>query len=83
MNRPCIDPLDPDCPSESPNYYSGCEGLQFLKDDLAINGRTLDEALQTYKHSSDSNIKQTSETSVFDIFGAFCKTINICLICIF
>lgn len=73
MNRPCIDPLDPNCPLESPNYYSGCEALQFLKDDLAINGRTLDEALKTYERSSDLISNQTLEITVFDIFGAFCK----------
>ncbi|KAF8360928.1 ptc-3 [Pristionchus pacificus] len=27
LERPCIDPLDPECPSLSPNYFNRCEAL--------------------------------------------------------
>lgn len=25
LDRPCIDPLDPECPRDAPNYFETCE----------------------------------------------------------
>lgn len=28
LDRPCIDPLDPDCPPTAPNYFDRCKALE-------------------------------------------------------
>uniref|UniRef100_A0A1I8B8P9 SSD domain-containing protein n=1 Tax=Meloidogyne hapla TaxID=6305 RepID=A0A1I8B8P9_MELHA len=32
QDRPCIDPLDPDCPSSAPNYFDRCQAYSKFKE---------------------------------------------------
>uniref|UniRef100_A0A915DJ56 SSD domain-containing protein n=1 Tax=Ditylenchus dipsaci TaxID=166011 RepID=A0A915DJ56_9BILA len=76
MDRPCLDPLDPDCPSTSPNYYHGaCTNLQIFKRHMAAEGRNSSALLAKYM-DEDKLVEQDSGTSVFDIFGAFLSGSN-------
>lgn len=69
LNRPCIDPLDPTCPKNSPNYYNSCPGIERLETHLASQNKTLDTVLSV-------ETEKKSDTSFIDIFGAFCKLIT-------
>lgn len=66
LNRPCIDPLDPKCPTKSPNYYDACPGLQRLEEHFKRQNKTLESVLETERET------KKEETSFLDIFGAFC-----------
>ncbi|KAI1727569.1 patched family domain-containing protein [Ditylenchus destructor] len=70
LDRPCLNPLDPECPEMSPNYYHACDALEFFKKDLDIKGKNLSVVLSPYMDPSDLK-SEAKETSVFDIFGAF------------
>lgn len=67
LNRPCIDPLDPDCPKDSPNYYDACLGMKRLEEHLLKENKTLDSVLEAEKS------QKKEETSFLDIFSAFSK----------
>lgn len=32
QDRPCIDPLDPDCPNSAPNYFDRCQAYAKFKE---------------------------------------------------
>lgn len=66
LNRPCIDPLDPTCPKDSPNYYETCHAIQHLEAHLTKKNKTLDSVLVAEE-------EKKLQTSYLDIFGAFCK----------
>jgi hypothetical protein len=67
LDRPCIDPLDPECPSTAPNYFNRCKALKkFMtwNDALPDNERfTLTEEVE----SKGSNQPQLDLIS--DILG--------------
>ncbi|VDP51202.1 unnamed protein product [Heligmosomoides polygyrus] len=42
LDRPCMNPLDPECPKMSPNYYDVCPTLGRFRDYAARNNITLE-----------------------------------------
>ncbi|KAH7680192.1 CRE-PTC-1 protein, partial [Aphelenchoides avenae] len=64
LNRPCIDPLNPDCPKKSPNYFDACPALGSFKRHLEAKNKSLEDVLSEEK-------KDPSETSMMDILGSF------------
>uniref|UniRef100_A0A0K0E695 SSD domain-containing protein n=1 Tax=Strongyloides stercoralis TaxID=6248 RepID=A0A0K0E695_STRER len=63
LDRPCIDPLDPECPSTSPNYYNALPAFKIF-----------DESLKKRNISIDSVLTKFVDT--FDSFNFFFITIN-------
>ncbi|CAB3404256.1 unnamed protein product [Caenorhabditis bovis] len=58
MNRPCIDPLDPECPEMSPNHFDVCPYVDKIRDIARKNGIEL-----------KSEALEDGSPSIFDIFS--------------
>ncbi|GMT37320.1 hypothetical protein PFISCL1PPCAC_28617 [Pristionchus fissidentatus] len=59
LDRPCIDPLDPECPRDSPNYFETCES--------GIIDRWV-ELME--ERGEEIELKKTEDFSIFDMdFG--------------
>ena len=63
LDRPCIDPLDPDCPKLSPNYYNECPALNILRNNLTTMGKELEDVL-------DEEVESKKGNGAFEFLGA-------------
>uniref|UniRef100_A0A1I7SEP3 SSD domain-containing protein n=1 Tax=Bursaphelenchus xylophilus TaxID=6326 RepID=A0A1I7SEP3_BURXY len=66
LDRPCIEPLDPACPEQSPNYYKSCGPMQMLQIHLKSQNRTVQEELAAFHEA-----KADSATGLGDFLAAF------------
>ncbi|KAI6228220.1 Protein patched-like protein 1 [Aphelenchoides besseyi] len=64
LDRPCIDPLDPNCPKQSPNYFDSCPSMERFEEYLGRMNKTVDQLLTVEE-------EKKTDTSFLDIFGAF------------
>uniref|UniRef100_A0AC35U5J3 SSD domain-containing protein n=1 Tax=Rhabditophanes sp. KR3021 TaxID=114890 RepID=A0AC35U5J3_9BILA len=55
LDRPCIDPMDPECPRHSPNYYDSCPAFTIYEDEIKLAGKSIDDYLvrKEIKESED------------------------------
>uniref|UniRef100_A0A0N4Z9N8 SSD domain-containing protein n=1 Tax=Parastrongyloides trichosuri TaxID=131310 RepID=A0A0N4Z9N8_PARTI len=78
LDRPCIDPLDPECPTTSPNYYNSLPAFKIFEENLKKRNIDIDEILTKFVDSLDSfefffisvNRKQTSNDTHFNNYRA-------------
>ncbi|CAI5442115.1 unnamed protein product [Caenorhabditis angaria] len=52
MDRPCIDPLDPECPEMSPNHFDVCPHIDRIREIARANGEELKEEKKKGEESS-------------------------------
>ena len=57
MDRPCIDPLDPDCPPSAPNFYDICPVIDLVLNFTKEQNATLEAE------------KEKEEYDFFDMLG--------------
>lgn len=57
MDRPCIDPLDPDCPPSAPNFYDVCPVIDLVLNFTKEQNATLEAE------------KEKDEYDLFDMLG--------------
>ncbi|GMS84862.1 hypothetical protein PENTCL1PPCAC_7037, partial [Pristionchus entomophagus] len=68
LERPCIDPLDPDCPELSPNYFKRCEALTaFNKWNKALPANERVNLMRIPYVKEES--KDIADTVLSDLFG--------------
>ena len=60
-----MNPLDPECPTPSPNYYDVCPLLDKFLDYTQKNGIVVDYAVE--EEDEDDSF------GFFNLFGMFCK----------
>ncbi|XGW07497.1 hypothetical protein V3C99_010569 [Haemonchus contortus] len=73
LDRPCIDPLDPECPKTAPNYFDRCAALEkFNEWNMAkpdAEKIQLERKPLPDKDGDEDGALQITETILNDIFG--------------
>ncbi|PIO70402.1 hypothetical protein TELCIR_07743 [Teladorsagia circumcincta] len=76
-DRPCIEPLDPECPKTSPNYFDRCTAMEkFNEWNMAKpDSEKIQLERKPYQEKKEErdSAAQLTETIINDIFGKNCS----------
>lgn len=73
LDRPCINPLDPECPKDAPNYFDRCSALEkFMEWNMAkadAEKIKLERKPLPSKKDQGDSVTKITESIINDLFG--------------